>query len=343
MFNTLFKRLSSNRAIICRRSNVTWHAAPLESRVLTELNGKDSRDYLQGLITNDVRHLEDESNHAIYAFMLNHLGRIIGDLFVYRASDPDQLLVECDERISNVIRKNLTIHKLKKKVSVVARNNLKVWSIFPSELTDTDKIKEDAHKYQVAVNDPRLPGRGLFRLVTEGDIASADVTRHSVLDHLETVSLATSDDYKRFRMRNGIGEGIDDIKPENAFPLESNGDYLNAISFFKGCYVGQELTARTYHTGVTRKRLMPLEFDAEQMKEVVAIEVDHKLTDQSGRKRLGKLRSRFENLGLGLAYIDEVPKFNNELYLEKIKMTTRRPCWWPVAKSDAEKAADSVS
>ena len=113
------------------------------------------------------------------------------------------------------------------------------------------------------VNDIRLPV-SLYRLIAlnhDKDVGGEEVSRvlaqalNQSVNEVEGVSLQ---DYTSFRYRMGLSEGLDDHPFAACFPLESNGDYLHAISFFKGCYIGQELTARTYHTGVVRKRLMPV-------------------------------------------------------------------------------------
>ncbi|CAH1400617.1 unnamed protein product [Nezara viridula] len=77
--------------------------------------------------------------------------------------------------------------------------------------------------------------------------------------------LPRGDLYTLCRYKLGIGEGINELLFGQSFPLEMNCDYLNGVSFNKGCYIGQELTARTFHTGVIRKRLMPLLFESEAL------------------------------------------------------------------------------
>jgi len=64
--------------------------------------------------------------------------------------------------------------------------------------------------------------------------------------------------YTLHRILRGVPEGLDDIPPMQAFPMESNLDVMGGLNFRKGCYVGQELTVRTYHTGVVRKRILPV-------------------------------------------------------------------------------------
>ncbi|CAH1979930.1 unnamed protein product [Acanthoscelides obtectus] len=129
--------------------------------------------------------------------------------------------------------------------------------------------------------------------------------------------------YRYHRYNLGIGEGTQDHPPGNSLPLECNCDYLHGISFHKGCYIGQELTARTHHTGVVRKRLMPLCFSkvpSEYPKEDAII---HET------KNLGKLRGIEGDVGLGLLRIEQTSK------LEQIPVgdglaKVKKPHWWPI-------------
>lgn len=328
------------RAIVTRKTHdraekVTWQAAQLPDRAVLELHGVDSRDYLQNLITNDVRHLEDDSKNCIYSFMLNHQGRVTGELFVYRARSHTDLLIECDRVVLPDIQQNLNRFKLKKQVKVKKRDDLAVWSVFPSRLSDCAKMKDFADTRGVLVNDPRLPGLGLFRAVAKSDLAVIDIVADRLLEQLTDTKLYETDAfaYTKFRLQNGLAEGSIDHSPGNTFPLEANGDFLNAISFFKGCYVGQELTARTYHTGVTRKRFMPLKFEpfASVEPKLEQLRPDQRLVSRDGKKRLGKLKSFYREYAIGVVYFDELEKYNNELYIENegIKLVASRPVWWP--------------
>ena len=74
-------------------------------------------------------------------------------------------------------------------------------------------------------------------------------------NELKKENMDDTEDYKELRYRLGILEGAEEYS--KGFPMESNGDLLNALSFTKGCYIGQETTARVYHTGVIRKRILP--------------------------------------------------------------------------------------
>ncbi len=68
--------------------------------------------------------------------------------------------------------------------------------------------------------------------------------------------------YRRLRYRLGLPEGVAEYKGDEGLPLEANGDLCGAISFSKGCYLGQELTARSRFTGVIRRRITPIQFEA---------------------------------------------------------------------------------
>jgi len=136
-----------------------------------------------------------------------------------------------------------------------------------------------------------------------------------------------SDSYEKYRYRLGVGEGVKDFPVETCFPLECNGDFLHGISFHKGCYVGQELTARIYHTGVVRKRLMPIEIIGD--KELPqSIPIQTVVAD--GQKNVGKFRSHSGAYGLALLRFEDCLK-SEKLVLSETGLTIRcsKPFWWP--------------
>lgn len=110
---------------------------------------------------------------------------------------------------------------------------------------------------------------------------------------------------------------------------------MRAISFTKGCYVGQELTARTYHTGVIRKRLTPVKLIDKMPDDLRVLDIlDKEIYCPESGKKIGKLRSLYGLSGLGLMYIEKlssqqpvkgfITKNDHKIFVEAIK-----PSWWP--------------
>ncbi len=129
----------------------------------------------------------------------------------------------------------------------------------------------------------------------------------------------------------GLPEGVKDLPPGEALPLESNLVYMQGISFSKGCYIGQELTARTHHTGVIRKRLMPVTMSgpAETLVQGAALETE-------GGKPAGKHRAGIHKLGLSLirlAHAKEPLKLKSS---DDVTVTLQAtiPDWWPKNSED---------
>jgi folate-binding protein YgfZ len=109
---------------------------------------------------------------------------------------------------------------------------------------------------EIGCVDQRAPGMG-SRVVLPGEIGKdGDKVRHWLHTTGARVSVGS---YEVRRILHGVAEGQAEIVREKALPLESNMDYMGGIDFRKGCYVGQELTIRTRHTGVVRKRILPVQ------------------------------------------------------------------------------------
>ena len=312
----------------------------LSNKSILEVKGSDASDFLQGLITNDMRHLDDGIGHGrcLLSFCLNPSGRILADVMIYKTdNEGTSFLMECDSQVSSRLLKHLVTHKLRKKLSISLNSNTKVYSVFPSNLTLDDdvsgfkrmKANEVINDTFMLVNDIRLPV-SLYRLITlshDKDVGGEDVSRvlsqafNQPVNEVEGVSLQ---DYTSFRYRIGLSEGLDDHPFAACFPLESNGDFLHAISFFKGCYIGQELTARTYHTGVVRKRLMPVTLPENH----VPVDTEFKGSDET---RVGRLRSVSGTTGLALLYVEKVTRNRGILQYgdSKREGISRIPFWWP--------------
>jgi folate-binding protein YgfZ len=143
--------------------------------------------------------------------------------------DKEEVLIHADESHIETLKKTIMLYKLRAPVQVKSQEIAVSWSPI------IDDVSTSASRRIV---DPRYSGLGTWIFGGENNISSA----------------LLMDEYEKRRVLYGIAEGkelIDEI------PLECNMDFLNSISFSKGCYVGQELVARTKFKGIIRKRIIP--------------------------------------------------------------------------------------
>ncbi|KYQ52540.1 hypothetical protein ALC60_08401 [Trachymyrmex zeteki] len=240
------KRISSHQQLdTVRHSSTQVDSKTLErliDRSILRVRGNEASTFLQGLITNDMKHL-DEGAPSIYTLFLNIRGRVMCDAIVYKSEESNLYYVECDSQTVDSLQRHLKMYRVRRKIDIE----------HVGDKLNVCKFVDNVMIYE----DPRLPDLGL-RILAESQIGRNEIIKHLDADIPPSESLG---DYKAFRYKLGIGEGMHDLPPGKALPLEINCDYLHGVSFHKGCYIGQELTARTYHTGVVRKRLMPLKED----------------------------------------------------------------------------------
>ncbi|XP_066991408.2 putative transferase CAF17 homolog, mitochondrial [Anabrus simplex] len=331
--------------------NDTTYVEQLHKRGLLRVSGKETSVFLQGVITNDIRHLQ-EGALSMYTMFLNTKGRVLYDGIIYRTSDPDIVFVESDSEALPALQKHLKLYRVRRKIDIdIIDDMFKVWVVFDRE--KSQYLEKDIHdptllKGQIVSHGGTMPdkelevGNSVIKALNNKD--SYIVTRdprlpalgHRILapvgeDVRKDVGLLKSDEcttfnYKVVRYMLGVGEGVDDLPPGKCFPLEANCDYLHGVSFHKGCYIGQELTARTHHTGVVRKRLMPLFFDSEPS---VEFKPDTPIyATPETKNAVGKLRGVEKNVGLGLLRITEALQ-TSVMRVMDVLVRTKRPNWWP--------------
>ncbi|XP_072543186.1 putative transferase CAF17 homolog, mitochondrial [Salminus brasiliensis] len=295
----------------------------LPCRSLLHIQGPDSCSLLQGIITNDARLLEEQEREALYAHMLNVQGRTLYDVIVYSLREPSGdlsgVLLECDTEVLDSMTRHLKVYKIRRKVTVNSRADLLLWALLPRDARSAQDLQPcptTAGRPLVLVEDPRTELMG-WRMITGSTENPAELV--SDCENGETAQ------YHQHRYTIGLPEGVRDLPPGEALPLESNLVFMNGISFSKGCYIGQELTARTHHTGVIRKRLLPLRLSApaENLQAGGALE--------SAGKPAGKLRAGSGQLGLGLI---RLAHSNDTLTLQSSTHTSVTahpsvPDWWP--------------
>jgi folate-binding protein YgfZ len=182
---------------------------------------------------------------------LNATGRVVHDTFIYPfyggssglPVEGDGFLIEADAAQMTRLEKYIKRYKLRAKVNVknFAPEEVSVWQAW----NDSNELNPTANQQNMVLRDPRAPSMG-HRILHIGQ-GKPEID----------VDLSNEDAYTIRRYLQGVGEGQDELLRESALPLESNMEFMGGIDFHKGCYVGQELTIRTKHRGVVRKRILP--------------------------------------------------------------------------------------
>lgn len=195
----------------------TTPATTLADRALLRLSGEDVRGFLQGLVTNDVASLA--SDRPLWAGLLTPQGKALFD-FILWADGPD-VLVDCERDAADAMAKRLAIYRLRRAIGIAREEALAVhWSPDAAD---------------ASTRDPRLLELGGRWLGPAGDPASG---------------------WRAHRLSLGVTEGLAELGSDKTLWLECNAGELGGVSFTKGCYVGQENTARMHHRSKVNRRLV---------------------------------------------------------------------------------------
>src|SRR5262249_48491546 len=222
-------------------------------RGVLSVGGADARAFLQGLVSNDVDKVGEA--RAIYAALLTPQGRYLHDFFLANGAD-GSLLLECEGERRQDLAKRLAVYRLRAKVTIAEPTpSLVVVLLFGSEAADRLGLPAEAGRARswaggVAFVDPRLPALGI-RAVLPREQAEAAAREAGF-------AAASAVAYDRLRLALGVPEGSRDLEVEKALLLENGFDALNGIDWAKGCYVGQELTARMKYRALVKRSLVPV-------------------------------------------------------------------------------------
>ena len=276
----------------------------LDDRGLIRLSGPDARAFLQGLISNDMELLRPES--ALYAALLTPQGKYLFDFLLYDRDD--HLLLDAERaRLPDLIRR-LTLYRLRAQVTLEdVSAELAVLAIF-------DRQPVAAAGIPGSVVDPRLPELGLRIALPRQEVAGL-VAAHA----LQPVEPAQ---YDRLRLELGVPDGSRDLVVDRSLLLESGFEELHGVSFTKGCFVGQELTARTKHRGLIKRRLLPVRVDGPLPAPGTPV--------ARGGKDAGEVRSGAGDLALALLRLDQLAT-DEPLRAGDAVLTPAPPSWLPAA------------
>ena len=264
----------------------------LEDRGVLAVAGPEARSFLQLIISNDVDKVA--ADRAIYAALLTPQGKFLHDFFM--AAEGDDLLIDCEGPRLADLERRLTFYRLRAQVTFADRSDdLAVAAIIGDGAREALGLAAGDGAAApfgggVAFADPRLAALGARALLPRGGARAA----------LEAAGLeeASPADYDRLRLSHGLPDGSRDIVVEKGFLMESGIDDLGGVDFDKGCYIGQELTARTKHRGKTKRHLYRVDVDGPLPEPGTPITF--------AGKNAGEMRSGADNLGLALLRIELV-------------------------------------
>jgi len=224
----------------------------LKSRSVLSVSGPDARKFLQGLVSNDVEKVTPE--RSIHAAFLTAQGKYLFDFFI--AEVAGALLLDCEaERLAD-FQKRLRLYKLRSKVEIEdAGDRFSVLAVTGDGAAEALGLAAEAGAAKeidggAVFVDPRHAGLGA-RIIVENDRRDAFLAGSGL-------SEGSLDDWDRARIRLGVPDGTRDMQVEKTVLLEAGFDELNGVDWQKGCYMGQELTARTKYRGLVKRRLMPV-------------------------------------------------------------------------------------
>jgi folate-binding protein YgfZ len=263
-----------------------------ESRGLLAIAGEDKVGFLQGLVSNDVA--KAGPARALYSAFLTPQGKYLHDFFLAEAGG--SFYIDCEAGRREDLKRRLSLYKLRSKVTVAdATASHAVALLFGNDaLVRLGLGPEPGSAIPfgggVAYVDPRLAALG----------ARAVLPREGAVAALEAAGFASGEDadYDRRRMALGVPDGSRDLPVEKAILLENGFDELHAIDWDKGCYLGQELTARTRYRGLVRKRLLPVAIDGPTPAPGTPVMLND--------KEAGEMRSAIEGIGLALLRLEHV-------------------------------------
>ncbi len=290
--------------------------AVLEDRGVVAVAGEDRASFLQGLVSNDV--LRVGPSRAVYALLLTPQGKFLHDFRIVELDGTFLLDPEAARR--EELLRRLKMHKLRSRITLEDRAAaLSVVALFGGDALRRLGLPEEPGAAVplaggVAFTDPRLAGLGA-RAFLPADGAAA------VLDGLGLVR-RTAEEHERLRLDLGVPDGGRDLVPEKSIPLENRLDDLGAISWDKGCYMGQELTARTRYRALIRKKLFPVVVDGPLPAPGTPVTLD-------GREA-GELRSGSGSAALALLRLEDVARAEQEHIAFKAgeaTLTPRKPGW----------------
>ncbi len=225
----------------------------LEDRAILYINGPDSKDFLQNLVSNDINKVSDSS--SCFASLFTPQGKFLYEFIVVKHKSG--YFIDCEKSQSGEIFKQLNLYKIRTKVEILDLSNEFVVASFGYEkylsIADSKDILGFTFKYREdpILLDPRNKNLGARLIINLEKLYLSIKTLNLINDKI--------DNYHSHSHKLGIvPKNLNKLK-NKLFGIECNFEELNGIDFKKGCYVGQENTARIKLKNKLSKRLLPIQ------------------------------------------------------------------------------------
>ncbi len=269
---------------------------------IIKVKGPDKFSFLQGIISNDIEILKTKL--SLYAAMLSPQGKFLSDfiLSIYE----DNILIELKSENLDLIINKLSMFKLRSNVTFEVINDFKIYLLNENSLKFFEKVKN-----KNIFCDPRF--NNLFYRVY--------IFEKSKVNNLQydNFHLLKENEYKSLRLLHAIPDFSLDAIPNKSLLMEMRFNCLNGISWNKGCYLGQEITARMYYRKITKKQLS-------QVKIKFKTFVDQKILLNGNE--VGFITSNDKENGLAYISKNILENYVNENFQSGDSILTISKPWW---------------
>lgn len=290
----------------------------LLNRSIIEISGLDSKIFLQSLITQDINLLDN--NISVVSLLLTNKGRYLTDFFIIiNNKKENSFYIDINKQDLDLLYEKLSFYKLRSKVSFEFKKNFKVFAVFKNDISNNiSQSNSNTYTFKskdiIAFIDPRTPSLGLRILLNnlenksflEHNATLETLKYYFKINSLEDVSFVKESNYTELRYLNKVPENTE-LTKEKSIPLECGFEALNAISFNKGCYLGQEFTNASKRTLVIRKSIITFKSLSSSS---VDIKQGDEITNPFGNK-VGIVMGCVNNYIMALVKIDLFKESNN--------------------------------
>ena len=259
------------------------------------IKGRDIKDLLQGIITNDINKCDKK---VIYSCLLTPQGKFLSDFFIIPLED--YYIFEINKAFIDIFISKLKLYKLRSNVEIQEVQNLTSIAIVKSSIDRSLELgflisNDDFIEYV----DPRNLNLG-HKIIIKNDLVDKFIDS-------KKYELMSLQNYEKIMIENLIPNSTKDLIIEKSLLLENNFDNINALDWDKGCYIGQELTARMRYRAILKKSLRLIKLNSGKVLAGDAVFFD--------KNNIGQITSIIDELGLAMIKIKDanLAKKNNSI------------------------------